>query len=306
MRFLYLLILILPLSGCDFWFDNVDKKSEVALFVSSTPRTGLDTVEINVSDIELQHSAGQWHSLTLNQELRGRNLQEITNATPLQIASKDNLPEGDYTKIRVRFPAPAGLAHTRKTNGQFDVFITNEITVNIEPKLRLQEDKRSELLLAFDFQQALAYYEDDYEWYYRLEHQGLRATPRDSQYFYGNISESAWQSLGCNASELTENNERIGSYVYLYQDKNQNIDELSDVIINNTNAPVATAVAVAKNSDTQQSQYQFSPMPSGHYILALTCHGENDHPIANNPDVLVTRGKKAQLTESNNHRLNFN
>lgn len=305
MRLLYLLMLILPLSGCDFWFDNFNKKSEVALFVSSTPRTELEAVEININKIELQHSAGQWHPLPLNQELRGRNLQNITSATPLQIAQQDTLPKGEYTKIRVHFIPPAGLAHNRKTNGRFDVFTANEITVDIEPRLRLQEDKQSQLLLAFDFQQALAYYEDDYEWYYRLEHQGLHATPRDSQYFYGDINESAWQSLGCNAQDWTENNERIGSYVYLYRDSNQNIDALSDVIINNTNAPVATAVAVAKNSDAQQSQYRFSPMPSGHYILALTCHGDNDHPLAHNPDVLVTRGKKVQLTEGSNFRLNF-
>lgn len=305
MRTLFLLLLILPLSGCDFWFDSFDKKSDVSLFISSTPRTSLDIVELTINKIELQHSAGQWHTLTLNHELKERNLQTITSENPLLIASGSALPKGEYIKVRLYFDTPAGTTNTRQTNGQFEVFASNDITLEIEPRLHLVEGEKSELLLTIDFQHGLAYYEDDYDWYYRLEPQSLRAMPRDTQYFYGSISENTWKNLGCDTPEFTENNERLGSYVYLYRDKDQDLNKLSDLIINNTDAPVATALAIVTNTDTQQSKYRFAPTPSGRYILALTCHGDDDHPNVHNVDVVISQGEKVQLKAKNNYRLDF-
>jgi len=305
-RIFFILLITLLLSGCEFWFDNFTKQGEMAIYLSSSPRAELSDVTLTITQIEVQHSAGQWHTLNVESNIHQNNLQHLSPSQPLLIAQQNNLPEGEYTRLRVSFNTPAGEAMARDSGGIFALYAANTLSVDITPRFNINKDQKRDLLATLDFQHALAEYEDDSERYYRLETQALRITPRNMSYIYGDITDTAWQPLDCNEVTFSDNNERLGSYVYVYQDKQQELDKLTDLQLNNDQAPIATAAVVANESDSSKQQYRFSSLPEGDYIVALTCHGERDHPNARNDDVLTSVGQKLSITGTNNQRINFN
>ncbi len=306
MRISSLLLITLLLSGCEFWFDNFTKQGEVAVYLSSSPRAELSGVTLTITQIEIQHSAGQWHTLDISSNINQKNLQHVSSDAPLLMAQQENLPEGEYTRLRVSFNTPAGETIARDSGGLFNLYAANTLSVDITPRFKINKDQKRDLLATLDFQRALAEYEDDNEWYYRLETQALRVTPRNEGYIYGNITDAAWQPLDCNEAEFSDNNERLGGYVYVYQDKQQELHKLTDLQLDNDQAPIATAAVIADESDSSKQQYRFSPLPEGDYIVAITCHGERDHPSGHNNDVLISTGKKLSVTGTSNQRMDFN
>lgn len=306
MRILSILLITLLLSGCEFWFDNFAKQGPISVYLSSVPRAELSDVTLTITQVEVQHSAGQWHTLNVENNISQDNLQHLPPDKPLLLAQQDDLPEGEYTRLRVSFDTPAGEAITRNNGGLFNLYAANTLDVDIASQLKLKKDQERDLLATLDLQRALTEYDDVNEWYYRLEAQALRAISRDAHYIHGDIAETIWQSLDCDEAEFTDNDERLGSYVYLYQDEGQELDNLADLQLSNNQTPIATAVVTANESDTGTQHYRFSPLPEGDYILALTCHGERDHPSTHNSDVFISTGKKLSVTGTSNQRLNFN
>lgn len=296
MRTILSLFIILLLSGCEFLFGNFDKQGEVEIYATSVPRAELSQAQLSITGIELQHSAGQWHTLKVEDNLQPINLQHISPDDPLLLAQQDKLPEGEYTHVRLHFDNLAGEATVRSTGGVFPLYTTNNLSAEIHPRFTLKKDGKETLLAALDLHKALAYYEDDAEWYYRLESTALAATPKNTGYLYGHIAEEAWQNLDCEEAQFGDNDERINSYVYLYQDRQQNVDQLPDLQLNQAEAPIATAAVMEQENG--QTSYRFAPMPSGDYLIALTCHGEQDHPNWQDKEVLISTGERLRLENS--------
>lgn|GEM_PF-2541781 len=306
MRLLFFLLITSLLSGCEFWFDNFTKQGEASVYLSTVPRAELSEVTLAISQIEMQHSAGQWHTLAVKNNSSSKNLQQIPPNNPLLIAQQDKLPAGEYKRLRISFDASSGKVIARDNGGFFNVDTVGTLSVDIASGFNLKRDQQADLLLTLDLQHALVKYESDNNWFYRLEAQALRAVPLNAAYIYGHIQQAAWQSLECDTAEFTDTDELVNSYVYLYKDNDQERDELLDLQLTNTQAPIATAAVMANGSDTSKQQYRFSAIPEGRYILALTCHGERDHPSVHNSDVVISKGNRVNFGGSSNQRVNFN
>lgn len=305
MRLFFLLGIIALLSGCELWFDNVNKQGDVELYLSTVPRAEVSDTFLTITKAELQHNAGQWHELTLEKDLSQRNLQRIHITKPLRIANAKNIPKGRYTTLRLTFPVPAGRSVRRDTGGTFNTTISSTVEIPITPEFSIAKGETSSLLLPLDFQKNLAFYEDEYDIHYEIEASQLSAIAMEAGRISGRISENALNNLNCESTTLTTNNEREGAYVYLYKDSGQSLDTLADIMLGAQESPVATA-AIKATDEGNTYEYHFAPQPQGDYVLALTCDGLKDHPLYKNTTVKLSEGIRVKVPARGETTVNIN
>jgi hypothetical protein len=210
--------------------------------------------------IEFERSDGGTESIELT-NAEAIDLMAFVSGDPIRLLTDEDLPEGNYTGVRLKFDAD-------DTDNAFVIDgIGSERTLSIEDgeyadiDFNVAEDESSSesLTLTLDLRLSLSANEQDE---YHLA-PVLRSIPTDQAGAIQGIVTAA-----CLSEDLGEN----APAVYLFEGQDVTADDFDD---GQDVEPFATAPVLLT---TDQFTYELRFIPEGSYTIALACNGAEEDP----------------------------
>lgn len=303
MRFFFLTLLITLTSGCEIWYDARHQQGDVRVQMAASPQAELSAAYLSIARVEVQHTAGQWHQVPLNERNQETNWQNTSLDNPVALARSKQLPEGRYHAIRIFFHRTDGSAERHADGAQFALYTSDVYTAELAEPLRVDGRHKSDILVWLDLQRSLSFYSDTNENYYRLDNPGIYAYSQNAGHIHGTIGTQRWANLNCPTPQYSQHNQLLGAYAYIYRNQRQNLSQLLDLQPNDQ-APIMSSPVYQRSNG--EFYYRTPPLPSGNYIVALTCNGQADQPQSNDhATVPISIGISVRLNSNTGFTINF-
>lgn len=270
---------LLGLSGCEGTFT-----ADLATEAPADP--DIAQVDVTLRGLEFEKSGGD----TTQVEFRDGepvDLMDLTSGTPMRVFTDEQLPEGDYTGVRLLFEKDTSVTVTDTAGGQFDGRLEEGEFAPVDFSVKQDERSREAMTLALDLRRSLVF--DDAAKEYVLT-PVLRSVPTaDAASITGTIRRA------CPAgTSLT-----TGGAVYAFEGRSVEPDDLDG-----SNAePFATA-RVTNSFGLGVGEYALRFLPAGEYTLALTCSGDQDSP-GSSEDLRFGTAVNVRITAGQSAPVNF-
>lgn len=305
MRILIFLLLATLTSGCELWFDDdQSKKGDLIFETATSPKGELSSVSLPIDKIEIQHSADQWHELTLKDSSIDTNIQKHKATDHKKLTEKTKLPKGKYKNLRIRFAEPVSFVTQRQDEFQFELALPNEIVVPLDNTIKISNEESQTAQLWWDLSKSLARVEDnDFIRYEFTSEQAVQVFSEKGATVSGDISPSALSDLSCDSSTDDKTDHLLNGYVYVFNDDNE--DAPHDIGPGtNEDVLITLPVYLDKKANGEQYYYQSPKLAEDKYQLAFTCGDEFDHPNFDN-DISFSSVQKLNLKSSTQQTVNF-
>lgn len=223
----------------------------------------LQQVNVNVAGLEFRKDDGSVESLTFRNSERVDLLTYLISFDdrPLRLFTNEELPEGNYTGVRLAFDTdPDEDPEVVEADGsRVPLLLAEGDYADFNFKVDDNESSSESVTLTLDLRQSLTFDEDNDE--YTLQPY-LRSVPSDDS---GEINGSV--SVTCpTGHSLTD-----GGAVYAFKGRDVEPDDRDGIGIE----PFATAEAYSTQT-SGQFFYVLRYLPEGDYTLAVTCRGDEE------------------------------
>jgi len=302
-RLLFLTLLIALTSGCEIWYDSRHQQGDLRVHMAASPQAELSAAYLSIARVEVQHVAGQWHQVPLDESTQEINWQSTPLEHPVRLARGEKLPEGHYHAIRIFFNRTEGTAERHNDGAQFALYTSDVYKAELDEPLRVDGQHSSEILVWLDLQRSLRFNSDTNESYYRLYSPGIYAYSQNAGHIHGTITTQRWANLNCPTPQYGKHNQLFGAYAYIYRNQQQNLNQLLD-LQPSEQAPIMSSPVYQHSNG--EFYYRTPPLPSGHYIVALTCNGLADNPLSDDrATVRISTGITVRLNSNTGFTINF-
>lgn len=284
--------MVLLLAGCG----ETTVTTELAVELPADP--DIQRVQANITGLEFLDSDGSTTTLEFD-EAESVVLTSYADGGTLRLFTDEELPEGDYTGVRLLFDdeEEENGSLIDATGAQFPIIASGGDYAAIDVSVEDDEDdgisidnsnsdSNVSLTLTLDLRQSLTFDDDDDQ--YTLT-PVLRSVPTDDA---GSIQGAIDATCSSNSRLDTI------AAVYLFQGEGVTPDDRDG----NGVEPYATTPAILNTNGT--FSYTFRFLPEGDYTIALACAGNEEDP-AENDDLDFENAENVTLDEGEtlNHSI---
>lgn len=263
--------------SCSF-FGNGAAQITIDLSSASPANRGIVQMVARMSGLEFRKSDGSTEELTFS-DTELVDFMSLDGTSPLRLFTDEELPEGDYTGVRLTFDTDNAddAFVTLDTGEDFDLVLSSGSYAPIDFSVD-DDNEDGAFVLTLDARLSLSF--DDGDDQFTLTPY-LRSAPSDDA---GQISGTV--SVGCPAgSSLAD------GAVYLFEG-NVEPDDRDNIGVE----PYATAPILSSGT---QFSYVFRFVAEGDYTLAVTCRGDEEDP-ATDDDLRFQNAADVQLDRDQN------
>lgn len=269
-------------SSCSFFGISGDAEITVDLSSAAPADRGIVQLVAGVRGLEFQKSDGSTEDLLFD-DSEAVDFMSLDGASPLRMFTDEELPEGDYTGVRLLLDTNNAddAFVTLDTGEDFDLLLSEGDFAPIDFSVDDDSDDNDDasITLTLDTRLSLSFDDDDQ----------FTLTP----YLRSAPSDDAGQIAGSVTASCPSGTSLADGAVYLFQG-----DVEPDDRDNGGVEPHATAPVISSQLGTQFG-YVFRFVEEGDYTIALTCRGDEEDALLND-DLDFQNAADVQLDSDQN------